>query len=246
VPYVVTIHDLIPMLYQPTLRHSIYFQSFLRGAARRARKVLTVSSYTKHEIIQHYELPEDHIVVTHNGVEPRFSPGPPTGEPYLLVMGNPRPHKNLAQALKVYEALDLDLPLLLVSSGDPSVKACSKKVDHRTYVDDADLPALYRSARVFFYPSLYEGFGLPVLEAMACGAVVVCSDATSLPEVLGDGGLKVDARDVTACADAVRRACTDESLRAELSAKAVRQAAKFTWDACARQTLDVYRKISPT
>ena len=108
------------------------------------------------------------------------------------------------------------------------------------FVDDADLPALYRSASLFVFPSLYEGFGLPVLEAMACRVPVVCSNASSLPEVAGEAALLVDPHDEEGLAAAMERALMDETLRAEMKAKGLRQAARFTWDRAAKQLLDAF------
>jgi glycosyltransferase involved in cell wall biosynthesis len=111
------------------------------------------------------------------------------------------------------------------------------------YVDDADLPALYSAATVFVYPSLYEGFGLPPLEAMACGTPVISSDAASLPEVVGDAALLVDPTDSTALAQALRAVLTQPSLQADLRGRGLDQAALFSWERCAAQTLAVYRQV---
>ena len=110
-------------------------------------------------------------------------------------------------------------------------------------VPEADLPALYAGAAVFVFPSLYEGFGLPVLEAMACGTPVITSNTSSLPEVVGEAGILIDPRDVRALAEAVERVLADERLRAELRAKGVERARQFTWEKTARETLAVYRSV---
>jgi glycosyltransferase involved in cell wall biosynthesis len=112
------------------------------------------------------------------------------------------------------------------------------------WIDEEDAPAIMNAASVFVYPSLYEGFGLPPLEAMACGTPVICSNASSLPEVVGDGGLLVDPRDVGALANAIARALADEGLRAQLRMRGLAQAQRFSWERTARETMAVYQSVA--
>ncbi len=182
---------------------------------------------------------------------------------FILYVGTIEPRKNLTTLLEAFKQMlvmhsDLKLETLnlkLIIAGRPGwlyqptfdrIKALGLE-DHvhvLGYVPGQDLPALYRAAEVFAFPSLYEGFGLPPLEAMACGTPVVCSNASSLPEVVGDAGILVDSRDVAAWHVALARLLVDVGLREELKQRGLRRAAEFTWQRTARQTLDVYWRLA--
>ena len=179
-----------------------------------------------------------------------------SGRPYFLAVGNLQPRKNLLRAIEAYAlARDqgaLEQQLVIVGKEQWKHEALRSLVeqyqlqDHvrfTGYVEDEDLPLLYRSADVFMYPSLYEGFGLPVLEAMACGTAVICSDRASLPEVAGDAGRYIDPEDVQSMSSAMMELGCDANLRQSLSLKGIEQAARFSWKETARQTLDVYREV---
>jgi glycosyltransferase involved in cell wall biosynthesis len=188
------------------------------------------------------------------------------GKPYILSVSTIQPRKNYARLVEAFAILNskfqipnsnLQSPisnLQLVICGakgwmfDEVYQTVERlnlraRVIFPEFVADGDLPALYAEATLFAYPSLYEGFGLPVAEAMACGAPVVCSNASSLPEVVGDAALLIDPRDVGALANAVERVITDRALRDDLRARGLAQAAKFSWERAARETLQVYERI---
>lgn len=264
IPYVLTVQDLIPLiLYGNQPRYRLYFGVWLAWAARRARRVIVSSEATRQDLIRMLGVPASLITVIPLGVQPAYHAQAEADErarlqarygvsaPYILTCGNARPHKNLPRALALLEALlprlDAEMNVVVLSAPGPLLDAAiarfsqPARLRHIAYVEEDDLPALYRQAHTFFYPSLLEGFGLPVAEAMACRAVVVSSGATSLAEVLGDGGLRVDVGDTAATLDALHAACTDEGLRSRLRDAAARQAATFSWTACAQATMEVYR-----
>jgi glycosyltransferase involved in cell wall biosynthesis len=174
--------------------------------------------------------------------------------PYILSVGSLEPRKNLLRLLEAYARLEGSRPSLVIAGArnywksSPVVETVSRlgleqHVRFTGYVEDADLPALYSAASLFVFPSLYEGFGLPVLEAMACGTPVVTSSVSSLPEVAGDAALLVDPRDVDAIASAMRRILDDSDLAADLRARGLARAAQFSWERTARETLAVYEKV---
>jgi glycosyltransferase involved in cell wall biosynthesis len=175
--------------------------------------------------------------------------------PYLLYVGGINARKNIARLFEAYAQVRATHPdVILVVAGKRQwqtgeIDAAFRRFNledqvHFTgYVDDRDLPALYSAAELFVFPSLYEGFGLPPLEAMACGTPVVTSNASSLPEVVGDAALTVDPYDVDGLAAAIKHALTDEDLRVELRRRGVARAAQFTWQRAARETLAVYAQV---
>jgi glycosyltransferase involved in cell wall biosynthesis len=201
--------------------------------------------------------------VLYSGVDARFCPQVDPGEwdrlrakydvddrPYVLSVGTLQPRKNYIRLMQAFDALpvarETDFQLLIAGGrgwryDDVLHEAVQRGARVRLvgFVDDADLPALYRHAAAFVFPSLYEGFGLPVLEAMACGAPVVCSNVSSLPEVAGDAALLVNPRDVAALADAMARVLWDDALRQTMVQRGVAQAAQFTWERAAGQLLMV-------
>jgi glycosyltransferase involved in cell wall biosynthesis len=271
VPIVVTIHDLsfehFPQFFTPKER--FFFKRTIPATARRAIKVLTVSEFSRRDLIETYGLPPDKVVVTPNGVGSEFRPVRDDRDleglkkkygierEYLLSVGNLQPRKNLARLIKAYTRLresveEFRCQLVLVGRRAWLYKNIFHEA-HRSryagdviltdYVPEADLPGLYSGALAFVYPSIFEGFGLPVLEAMACGAPVITSNSSSLPEVVGDAGLMVDPFDEEALEKAMLRVVEDVHLRAQLSAQSVRQAAKFSWRQTAELTLAVYQEV---
>jgi glycosyltransferase involved in cell wall biosynthesis len=267
---VLTVHDLIFALFP---EHHLPMNQWFLGQfmpifVRRADAIVTVSECSKRDLLQLYGTRESKITVIPEGVDERFhvDPGPEAVatirqkyglvDPFILYVGTIEPRKNLITLLEAFKRLQVTgCNLKLVIAGRAGwlyqpffdrLKALGLGDTVRLlgYVPDVDLPALYRAAEVFVFPSLYEGFGLPPLEAMACGTPVVCSNASSLPEVVGDAGLLVPPDDVAGLAAAIGRVLTDPALRAELSARGRERAARFTWEEAARRTLEVYRRIS--
>ena len=237
-PAVVTIHDL-SFEREPELmsrKDRAVFRRVVPHAARNARRVLTVSERTKRDLVELYGLPPDKVVVTPNGVDPAFTPGNSVlhGR-YVLAVGAVQPRKNQSAAAEAATAAGL--PLVVAGPiSDESVAADlrSRGADLRGYVAQDELVELYRGAACLVQPSRYEGFGLPVLEAMACGTPVVAVDEPALREVAGDAALIVSERDL---ADAITRAVAD---RERLREAGLRRAATFSWRATAETTVEVY------
>lgn len=271
-PIVVTIHDLsfehFPQFFTPKER--FFFRRTIPRTARRAAKVLTVSEYSRRDIIHTYGLPPEKVVVTPNGVGSEFAPVRDTARlealqkkygierEYLLSVGNLQPRKNLAQLIRAYTRLrelveEFRGQLVIVGRKAWLYQNIVHEAHRSRYVGDViftdyvpedDLPGLYSGATAFVYPSIFEGFGLPVLEAMACGTPVITSNSSALPEVVGEAGLMVDPYDEEAMARAIQRVVEDAQLRAQLSEQSLVQAAKFSWRRTAELTLAVYHEVA--
>lgn len=242
--FVLTVHDLIPLRFGSSF-HRTYFHTLLRPALKRARRVLTVSEFSRREIAAWAGLPPEKVVVVGGGVGEAFRPEGPKGDlgfPYLLYVGAHKPHKNLERLVEAFALARLP-GVRLALTGRPEeallLRAKAHGVEGRLVflglVPEEELPALYRGALALVFPSLYEGFGLPPLEAMACGTPVVASNRASIPEVVGDAGLLVDPYQVEALAEALRRVVEDEPLRAELRAKGLARSRLFSWDGVAER-----------
>jgi glycosyltransferase involved in cell wall biosynthesis len=266
-PRVVTVHDLsferFPHLFHRANR--AYQRAMVRLSVRLAGRVIAVSDSTRRELVELLRVSERKVEVIPNGVERCFEPLPrerverfraDKGLPdhFIMHLGTLEPRKNILTLVRAYAALRRarDLPHALVLAGGKgwlyeSIFAeverlgLGGQVLFPGYVPFDEQPLWYNAAAVFAYPSLYEGFGFPPLEAMACGTPVVTSNATSLPEVVGDAGLMVAPTDEAALADALWRLIDDSSLRARLSAAGRVRAGLFGWDAVAARTAAVYR-----
>jgi glycosyltransferase involved in cell wall biosynthesis len=268
VPTVLTIHDLIfhhlPEHHKPLNRW--YLSWTLPLYCRRADHVIAVSEATRRDLVTRYALPPAKVTVVPEAADPRFRPQPPEvvtvararydlPEDYVLYVGTIEPRKNLTRLLHawgpLYRAGEAP-PLVIVGKrgwllGDFDAALAQSPAHEGVhllgYVRDGDLAALYTGAMAFVFPSLFEGFGLPPLEAMACGTPVACADASSLPEVVGDAALRFDPTDEDAIAAALRRLVNDPDLRQDLRARGLRQAARFSWDRAARETLAIYDSL---
>lgn len=268
-PTVMTVHDLIFERYPE--HHTRTNRAFLKLAmpifVSAADAIIAVSEHTKRDLIELYNTPAEKIMVIYEGIDPLFQPALPDeaarvravyspDRPYLLMVGTLEPRKNHATAARALARLKAQgFPhQLLIAGGQgwlfDQVQAAVEEagvandVTFAGYVPAADLPALYSGAACVLMPSLYEGFGFPVLEAMACGAPVACSNASSLPEVAGDAALLVPPTDDEALAAAVGRVLHEPGLAAGMREQGIVQAARFRWDRCAEETVGVYAETA--
>jgi glycosyltransferase involved in cell wall biosynthesis len=253
-PAVLTVHDLSFERDSAVmgLRDRLTFKAVVPRSARRAARVLAVSELTKRDLIEHYGIPEDKIVVTPNGVDPAFTPqgSSPNGEPYALFVGALQPRKNAGIAIEALALLGESAPRLVVVGKDHGGRAeaeraaersgVAARVEFRGHVPQDELAALYRGAACLVFPSRYEGFGLPMVEAMASGTPVVATTAGALPEVAGGAAILVEERNPVALAGGIERAIAD---RDRLVAAGLERAGQFTWAETARRTLEVYRSL---
>ncbi len=244
-PAVTTMHDLQHEVHPRFFsRAELAYRRFVyRRTARASRLVIAPSEYVKGTLVDRLGVESEQVRVIHHGIDhDRFFPGPARErEPFLLYPANRWPHKNHE---RLFEALGLlgrgrpELRLVLTGSGHEG-KPVPDGVDVRGRVSTDELVALYRTAACLVFPSLYEGFGYPPLEAMACGCPVACSNVCSLPELVGDAAVLFDPASAEAIAEGVERALGDASL----PACGLEQAARFTWEACAQAHEVVYREL---
>ena len=261
---VVTIHDLAPLDHPQWLnpRFAGWYRWLVPKLVRRVRHVIAVSQFTKRRIVETTGAAPEKITVIHNGVDLRFEPktldeirqvrrtlGIPS-QRYVLSLGSLEPRKNLHRLLEAWNMVGNNLPgdVWLVIAGAKGKSRIFRSVSFEELparvlwigsVKDKYLPALYSGAATFVYPSMNEGFGLPPLEAMACGVPPITADRTALPEVVGDAGIMVDPYDPAAIASAIRQIVTDRTLREELAKRALSRARKFSWQRAAEQTWQV-------
>ena len=265
-PSVVGIHDLIPMIYPQHLPHrwtAWIFRAAASLAVRRASHVIAISESTKADLVHLFGTSPEKITVTYLAADERFHPlerkdcervlqryGLPRG--YILYLGINKPHKNLVFLLQVFSQVETEVKLVLAGKEDPRYPQARQEAERLNLgervvflgeVADNDLPMLYNGAELFVFPSLYEGFGLPVLEAMACGTPVICSSTSSLPEIVGDAALTLDPLDRDAWVAALAELLEKEALRAEMRTKGLRRAQTFSWEETARRTWLVYQRI---
>lgn len=265
-----TVHDLsfvrVPQAASPRLK--AYLDAVVPRSVRRADHILADSQATKEDLVALYDTPPNKVTVLLSGVDKRFQPVQDAArlaqvraryhlpeKPFILSVGTVQPRKNyvrLIQSLARLRAAHLDVALVIAGGrgwlDDPiyaAIRDCGLEDDVFLigFADDADLPALYTSAICFAFPSLYEGFGLPVLEAMACGTPAVTSTVSSLPEVAGDAALMVEPDDLEAITDSLRRLIEDEALRQTLIARGFDRARRFTWEQSAANLIAVYRQL---
>jgi len=265
IPAVVTVHDLSHLYYPETHpAHRVhYLRRVLPRALDRAAAVITVSEAVRREVIAEFRFPADRVHAVPNGVSPSFVPGAPDrarlagygleSDGYLLAVGTLEPRKNLPNLLAAHARLPAALrrrfPLVVVGARGWRDALLQRELERAVargdavqpgYVPDADLAHLYAGARAVAYPSRYEGFGLPVLEAMACAAPTLTSNRGALLEVAGDAALAVDPDDALALADGLHRILTDERLRAHLRQAGPQRANAYAWSATAAGTAAVY------
>jgi glycosyltransferase involved in cell wall biosynthesis len=258
---VCTIHDIIPIDHPEWFSKSFaaWYRWLLPTLARSVQHLIAVSEFTRSRVIEAFGLNPEKVSVVSNGIGPEFVPRtkeeidqvrvrlglPPN--PYVLCVGSIEPRKNVPRLLEAWTRVrrkypDLHLIVTGLNKGGSNVfravnfDKIPAGVFFTGYVEDSDLPALYSGATIFVYPSVYEGFGLPPVEAMACGTPVVTSEGTSLSEVVGNAAVLANPNDTDSIADGILRLAASDSLRAELRRAGFARAQRFNWDAAATQT----------
>jgi glycosyltransferase involved in cell wall biosynthesis len=268
---VVTIHDCIHLMFPGAVPNRLayaYARASIWAAARQAERVLTVSEASKRDILRFVDIPPEKVSVIYNAIDERFLRAADEtqmdlvrqryqlNDPFVLYAGNIKPHKNVERLIDAFGRARAggleDLRLVIVGDEISKYPALRQAV-HRHRLDKhvrflgfqpyETLASFYRLARAFVFPSLYEGFGLPPLEAMACGTPVVTSNVSSMPEVAGDAALLVDPHDPDAIADAIRRAVTDEALRATLIERGAARARDFSWPQSVAAIHKIYLEV---
>jgi glycosyltransferase involved in cell wall biosynthesis len=264
---ITTVHDMVYMLYPETMsnvNHDILRKNLARSC-READVIVTVSQNSRKEISELMNEPLEKIFVTYNAVDTciyfpnkdrdliRTKYG--IDSPYILFLGTLEPRKNISVLIKAFHLLSQRLRgVKLVIAGSRGWKSenifslvndlrLNDRVIFTGYVDDNDKSALYSCAEMFVFPSLYEGFGIPPLEAMACGTPVICSNSSSLPEVIGDSGILVEPKNIEHWAYEIERLTYDSGLRETLSRKGIVQAKRFRWSDSAKVIMDIYRDL---
>ena len=268
---VVTIHDCIHLMfpqYLPNRAAYAYARATMWSAAHRSDCILTVSEASKRDILHFFRIPAGKIVVAYNAIEERFWREPADEDiarvreryqldhPFVLYVGNIKPHKNLVRLIEAFDGLRRlgfeELKLLIIGDEISRLPALRRAVhSHKLhkhvrflgYQPDDTLAVLYRLAALFVFPSLYEGFGLPPVEAMASGTPVVTSNVSSLPEVTGDAAVLVDPYDVESIVDGMRRVLTDPELAAEMRRRGIVRAREFSWERSVARTHEVYQQV---
>jgi glycosyltransferase involved in cell wall biosynthesis len=245
-----------------------YARAALWTATRRADRILTVSEASKSDILRCFNVPADKIIVIYNAIDPRFLVEPTEGDfarareryqlanPFVLYVGNIKPHKNLERLIDAFDRVrrkGFDHLRLVIIGDQISRYQGLRRAVHRHklhkhvrflgFVSPETLAVLYRLASVFAFPSLYEGFGLPPLEAMASGTPVLSSNVSSLPEVLGDAALLVDPYSAEAIADGLAQLLSDEALRATLKARGLAKAKQYSWEDSVRRVHEIYNEV---
>ena len=262
---VVTFHDMTFFLHPEAhlLYKSVFFRSMIPVSARRAHSLIAISQNTRKDILRLFPIDPAKVFTIPYGIASIFRPMPQEiqsqvlekyglPEQFVLYVGNLEPRKNLPLLLRAFSALvQRGLPHALVLAGsrgwmDEQVFATLRELNlgHRVflpgYIPQAELPALYSAASLFLYVSLYEGFGLPVLEAMSCGVPVITSNVASMPEIVGSGGVLIDPTNESELTEAMSRVLMDENLRTRLAREGLERSHLFSWERAAQETLAVY------
>jgi alpha-1,3-rhamnosyl/mannosyltransferase len=265
-PNLVTLHDLIALILPESVswRARLLFRLTAWAALAASTHIIIGTESARQELLSYFPIDPARVTTVPHAAAPRFQPQPETEvqrvraayqlpATFLFYCGINKPHKNLMRLVDAYAMLDKTAPPLIIAGAwderypESKMRAAelglAERVRFLGRVDDQDLPALYTAASLFVFPSLYEGFGLPVVEAMACGAPVACSDATGLRDVAGDAALLFDPKDTAAIAGVLRGAVENPALSADLRRRSLAQAARFSWASTAQQTLALYRHV---
>ncbi|MGE5601771.1 MAG: glycosyltransferase family 4 protein [Nitrososphaerales archaeon] len=268
-PAVLTVYDVIPLRYPEfsSARSRALFRMTSKLALRAARHVIAITENARQDFIGEFNIRPERITAIPLAADPAFRPqSTETVQSvrakyelpgcFVLYVGSNKPHKNLLGLVAAWDELVREsgaLAAQLVVAGvwdaryPEARNLAESRADSRVRwlgpIPDGDLPALYAAATVFVFPSRFEGFGLPVIEAMACGAPVICSNVTALPEVAGDAALLIDPVGKSSLVEALRRVLSDDMLRAELCERGLARAAEYSWTRTAQQTLAIYREL---
>jgi glycosyltransferase involved in cell wall biosynthesis len=265
VPTVLTVYDLIPVLFPQhvSIQASLLFRWAMALALRASGHVIAISEAALKDYQQLYRVAPEKVAAIPLAADPVFCPRPPAEvasvrrkhglpESYVLYLGSNKPHKNLVRLVDAWAQIQPQpVPLVIAGAWDSRYPRVRQRVRElglddvvlwQGSVAEPDLPALYAGATLFVFPSLYEGFGLPVLEAMACGTPVAAADSSSIPEVGGDAALYFDPIDIDEMAETIRSLLYDDELQERFRALGLAQAASYSWDRTARRTLEIYRR----
>lgn len=265
-PTLLTVYDLIPLLYPHyfSRRTRLIFKWATTLAIRAATQITTISQATRHDLLTHYHPSPDKVTAIPLAADPNFCPVSADTianlrarlklpEDYVLYVGSNKPHKNLVRLIEAWATIQPQPTSLVIAgvwdSRHPDSYQRMKQLNLSGTVHflgpvaEADLPALYSGATMFIFPSEYEGFGLPVLEAMACGVPVACANTSSLPQVAGDAALLFEPTDTASMAEVLHRLLNDVNLRANLRQRGLCRAEQFSWQQTAQETLALYRKM---
>ena len=250
-PYAICVHDLnhIDRPENGGLLKRLYYRLLLGPLARRARAVLTVSEFSRQRIIDFMKVAPDRVINVGNGVSAVFGPAGEKFAPgyqYVLCVSNRKGHKNEERLVRAFAASGqaARLTLLLTGASSPALVELARSLGiaeslrFAGHVSEEELAALYRGAQFLVFPSLYEGFGLPIVEAFACGVPVITSNVTSMPEIAGDAAVMVDPMSEAAISEAIARVAQSSELRAQLAARGLARVGAFTWDAVAARVAD--------
>jgi O-antigen biosynthesis alpha-1,2-mannosyltransferase len=256
IPFILTIHDLIPIhapVNKPFLK-TFFYHTVIKQALHRAYKILTVSDYSKNEILSWAKLSAEKIIVIKNGISDVFSPigkQHTPGYPYLLYVGNTKPHKNVPRLIQAFAHAKIDPSIKLILTGQLTAELhlliqkhqIEKRIIVNSHLSEERLAEYYRGSMGLLFPSLYEGFGLPVVEAMASGVPVITSNVTSLPEVAGQAAIMINPFDIDSLIFYIEQIVTNDSLRNHLIAEGHKQAATFSWERSASKLQTILNKF---
>jgi len=262
---IITVHDIRQRVFPEFNIETLLSYLFLQSSLKSADKIIAVSNSTKNDLINYFHVPANKIQVIYEAADQKFrqlnhdeinfvKQKYGLNFPFILYVGNLSKHKNIPNLIKaLYNIKQMDCPHKLVIAGKKKWKyeeifdvidklGLHDEVIFTGYVPEEDLPGLYNAATLFVYPSLYEGFGLPPLEAMACGCPVITSNTSSLPEVVGDAGIMVDPHDVDELSNVMMKVLSDNILRKELITKGLNRSKMFSWEKCAKETISLYKE----
>lgn len=247
---VITVHDVIPLLFKDSHKKQyLFYKYLLKYALYKANHIITPSEHTKEELVAIYGLPKDKISVIHNGIHDVYSKKVEhkvdvKKEKFILYAGRIAPSKNIDGLLKAFQLIkdEIDHQLVIAGRGG-SIHSDNAKVIFKGYVSDVELRHLYKTASLFVFPSFYEGFGFPPLEAMACGCPVVVSNVASLPEVCGDAAYYVNPYDIGDIAKGIKTVLNDKQLQESLIKKGLQRVKIFSWQKSAKKIVQLLKEL---